>query len=197
MSIYALHLNDQEYLAESFRQALRIAATVILPSDTARDEAKAVAWFPRLTEMKAQGSVNQYLRYLNARQLHFSFFVDEHEVGGPPDCPTFRARFDFNSGLDVSYEVQSRLWDIGFHRTHSAVPALTDDLFDAIQSGLEKARSATGDADVLQRLQIIEQRMGGIATVPSVGRPSAILDRLADHACDLFEDIAYQAFSTG
>lgn len=195
MSVYALHLNDQEYIAESFRQAMRIAANIIIPDDAGRDEAKALAWFRGLTEMKAQGSVNQYLRYLNARQFHFDFRVDEHEIGGPPASPTFRARFDFNVGLDIGYEVQSRLWDIGFRRADEPVAVITDDLFAAVESGITQARSAASDADVLERLRIVEQRMGGIAIVPGVGRPSAILDRLADHACDLFEDIARQAFT--
>jgi hypothetical protein len=168
---------------------MRIAATILLPTGSAREEAKALAWFPGLTDMNAQGSINQYLRYLNARQFHLTFRIDEHDIGGPP-APTFRWRLDFNADLDVGYEVQSRLWDIGFRRATGTVAILADDLKAHIESRLHRARSTASDIDVMESLRLVEQRMGGIAIIPKVGRPTAILDRLGDHACDLFRDAA-------
>jgi hypothetical protein len=83
MSIFALHLNGQEFLTENFRQAMRTAAVILIPDEAERQEVKRLAWFSGLSEMRSQGSFNQYLRYLNGHQGGLSFRIDEHELGGP------------------------------------------------------------------------------------------------------------------
>jgi hypothetical protein len=100
-----------------------------------------------------------------------------------------------NSGFDPGFDLQATLWDIGFQRTALPIDTLADGLFDRISRSITDARASGPDQNVLDELRTLEQRMGGINVIPTIGKASSILDRLPDRVGELFADIASQAFA--
>lgn len=197
MHVYILKINDIETVSDSFRHAMRGAAIQLVPDVRERAHLKKLDRSPELSRINAAGSFYHLLRYINERGDNAEFVIREHLVGGSPGVPTLSRLIDLNEGPDPSYKVQAALWDRAQHGDEVSLDDTACGIEDELREAITSRRSeGAGDETILEELKWMEGRMRGLEVIPSIGRPSSILDRLPHVAAEVFVEIYREAFAS-
>lgn len=182
MTVHLLFVGDNLVVTSTFRNAIRHAATLLVPAETEREALRNDFPHPKLDLIGASGSFAQRLRRFNEQGQRKDFWIEAHTEDVPPGTTSLLREFDLLNGPDPSYDVQSALWSISDGGRFSDV---AESLSVKLATDLDRLRNDLGDEEALDYLRDIEGKMGGLKIIPQVGEPARVLERIPASAIDL------------
>lgn len=192
MQLAVLHFCQQTFYADTFRNAMRIAAELLIPDEDERVKVRKMDRFPRLAKLGVAGSYYQALRFRHEASSSCPFLIELHAIAGHPSAPTLEHCLDIGQGFDPAYFLQAALWDWVENSDRRRRGEVADRLREQIGRGIDETRAVASDETVVAETRIVESRMGGLCVLPQMGRPSLILARLPDNVRALFLDVVEQ-----
>jgi hypothetical protein len=181
-------------IVADFDTAIQQIGYTLAGSVQVMNEWKKFPEFERQTTEELAGTFYHRIRYAMIEQKR-EYSVEEHSLNGLFGAKSFVRSIDMKNELDPAFEIQAGLNFVA--RGIESVPTASGKVEALIASHIKVARMTKSDAEIIEGLKEVHQRMGGEDFVGEYKvHGTEFLDHLPGVARARFDELAAEMTNT-